>query len=387
MTLRFTYPAVGIVTGREGIIRALATFGAIGRDAMWDFAGRDTAIDLGSATVRMHVRDRGVVCREPSLLARCRRTGRILALGRPAREMAGRNPDVTLVRPIREGAPTETDEAEYLMRHLVRRHHRRHYTARPRLVVTVPSGLSSVHFRALQFSAYQAGARRLTLVPTPIAAAIGMGMTSSARPEVAVVADIGADLTDVGVIAFGGLVTSHTAQVGGSALDRAIVALVRREQNVALSVSAAETAKLEVGAVPPLGRRPVRQTVVHGRDIATGMPREVVLTTGDIGRAIAGPVAEIVEAIGAGLAGCSPEISGDLLGVGVTLTGGTARLPGLERLIRDRTGLAARIGDDTGDAAVLGAGEVLRSAHSQEPSARESSPRPHLVTTVPEFEH
>ncbi|RKS69149.1 rod shape-determining protein MreB [Actinomadura pelletieri DSM 43383] len=354
---------------------------------MWDFAGRDTAIDLGGSTVRMHVKDRGVVCREPSLLARCRRTGRILALGGPAREMAGRNPDVTLVRPIRDGAPTETDEAEYLMRHLVRRHHRRRYTARPRLVMTVPSGMNTVHYRALQFSAYQAGARRLTLVPTPIAAAIGMGLTSSARPDVTVVADIGADLTDIGVIAFGGLVTSHTAHIGGSALDRAIVALVRREQRTVISPSAAEAAKLEVGAVPPLGRRPVRQTVVHGRDVTTGMPREIVLTTVDVGRAIAGPVAEIVDAVHVGLSGCSPEISGDLLSVGVTLTGGTARLPGLERLIRDRTGLVARVGDETGDAAVLGAGEVLRSARSPEPSARESSPRPHLVTSLPEFEY
>ncbi|MCP9965329.1 rod shape-determining protein [Actinomadura madurae] len=352
---------------------------------MWAFAGRDTAIDLGSTTVRMHVRDRGVVCREPSLLARCRHTGRILALGSPARDMAGRNPDVTLVRPIREGAPTETDEAEYLMRHLVRRHHRRHYTARPRLVVTVPSGMTSVHYRALQFSAFQAGARRLTLVPTPIAAAIGMGLTSSGRSEITVIADIGADLTDVGVISFGGLVSSHTAPIGGSALDRAIVALVRREHGVVLSPSAAEAAKLEVGAVPPLGRHPVRQTVVNGRDITTGMPRGLVLTTVDVGRAIAGPVARIVDAIRAGLAGCSPEISGDLLGVGVTLTGGCARLPGLERLIHDRTGLDARLGDDTGDAAVLGAGEVLRSARSPEPSARAGSPRPHLLTAVPEY--
>ncbi|MFE9101835.1 rod shape-determining protein [Actinomadura geliboluensis] len=352
---------------------------------MWDFAGRDTAIDLGSDTVRMHVRDRGVVCREPSVLARSRDTGHILALGRPAREMAGRNPDVTLVRPIRAGAPTETDEAEYLMRHLVRRHHRRHYTARPRLVVTVPSGMTSVHYRALQFSAYQAGARRLTLVPTPIAAAIGMGMTSSTRPEIAVIACVGADVTDTGVIAFGGLVTSHTARVGGSSLDRAIVAMVRREHGVALSESAAERAKLEVGAVPPLGRRPVRQTVVTGRDITTGMPREVVLTTLDIGRAISGPVTEIVDAIRAGLTGCSPEISGDLVSVGITLTGGCARLPGLERMIRERTGLEARLGDDTGDAAVLGAGEVLRSAGSGEPSARKSSPRPHVLTTLPEY--
>ncbi len=142
-------------------------------------------------------------------------------------------------------------------------------------------------------------------MPTPIAAAIGMGMTTSTRPEIAVIACIGADVTDIGVIAFGGLVTSHTAHVGGSALDKAIVALVRREHGVALSRSAAEAAKLEVGAVPPLGRRPVRQTVVTGRDIATGMPREIVLTTLDVGRAIAAPVAEIVAAIRVSLTGCS----------------------------------------------------------------------------------
>lgn len=301
--------------------------------------------------------------------------------------MAGRNPDVTLVRPVREGAPTETDAAEYMMRALVRRHHRRHYTARPRLVVTVPSGLSSVHYRALRFSAYQAGARRLTLLPTPIAAAIGMGMTSALRSDVTVIATIGAEVTDIGVIAFGGLVTSHTAFIGGAALDRAIVDLVRREHQVALSRSAAEAAKLAVGAVPPLGRRPVRQTEVNGRDIRTGMPRTVVLTTVDVGRAIAGPVAAIVDAIGAGVSGCSPEISGDLLSVGVTLTGGCARLPGLERLIRDRTGLTARLGDDTGDAAVLGAAEVLRSTRSQEPPARDTASHPQLLTTLPEFEY
>lgn len=352
---------------------------------MWDFAGRDTAIDLGSATVRMHVEKNGVVCREPSLLARSRQTGRILALGTPAREMAGRNPDVTLVRPIREGAPTETDEAEWLMRRLVRHHHRKHYMARPRVVATVPSGMTPVHYRALQFAAYQAGARRLTLVPTPIAAAIGMGMTSAGRPEVAVVANIGADLTDVGVIAFGGLVTSHTAAVGGAAMDRAIIRLVRREQGVALSAAAAEQAKLEVGAVPPLGRRPARQTVVTGRDVASGLPRQVVLTTADVQRAIEVPLARIIEAIRAGLTGCGPEVSGDLLSVGVTLTGGCARLPGLDRLIRERVGLAARVGDETGDAAVLGAAEVLRSAGGEEPSARDSEPRPQVLTTVPDY--
>ncbi|TDD94771.1 rod shape-determining protein [Actinomadura rubrisoli] len=350
---------------------------------MWDYAGRDTAIDMGSATVRMHVKDRGVVCREPSLLARSRRTGQILALGLPAQQMAGRDSDVALVRPIREGAPTETDEAEYLMRHLVRRHHRRHYMARPRLVVTVPSGMTSVHYRALQFSAYQAGARRLTMVPTPIAAAIGMGMTE-AGPEIAVIADIGADLTDVGVIAFGGLVTSHTAAVGGSDLDRAIVALVRREHGVTLSAAAAEEAKIAVGAVPCVGRQPIRQAPVDGRDATTGLPRRVVVTTTDVQRAIEGPVSKIVEAVHAGLRGCSPEVSGELLSVGVTLTGGTARLPGLERLIRDRTGLDAWLGDDTGDAAVIGAADVLRTA-GLNPPVQDATSRPHLLTTVPQY--
>ncbi|WP_067457298.1 rod shape-determining protein [Actinomadura macra] len=350
---------------------------------MWDYAGRDTAIDLGSATVRMHVKDRGVVCREPSLLARSRRTGQILALGVPAQQMAGRNPDVTLVRPIREGAPTETDEAEYLMRHLVRTHHRRHYMARPRLVMTVPSGMTSVHYRALQFSAYQAGARRLTLVPTPIAAAVGMGMTE-AGPEIAVIADIGAEVTDVGVIAFGGLVTSHTAHVGGTSLDRSIVALVRREHGVSLSLAAAESAKVAVGAVPPVGRHPMRQAMVEGRDVESGLPRRLVLTTADVQRAIEGPVAKIVDAVRTGLGGCSPEISGELLNVGVTLTGGSARLPGLERLIRERTGLSAWLGDDTGDAAVIGAADVLRTAGAQHP-ARDITPRPHLLTTVPQY--
>jgi len=250
--------------------------------------------------------------------------------------------------------------------------------------MTVPSGMSSVHYRALQFSAYQAGARRLTLIPTPIAAAVGMGMTK-AGPEIAVIADIGAEVTDVGVIAFGGLVTAHTAHVGGFTLDRAIVSLVRREHGLALSFAAAEAAKIAVGAAPAAGRHPVRQTPVDGRDVATGLPRRIVLTTTDVQRAIEAPIAKIVEAVQAGLHGCSPEISGELLSVGVTLTGGSARLPGLERLIRERTGLNAWLGDETGDAAVLGAADMQRSSGSQ-PPARDLRPRPSMLPTVPQYQ-
>lgn len=352
-----------------------------GDTGMWTYAGRDTAIDLGSSTVRMHVAGRGIVCREPSVLARSRRTGRILALGAAALEMAGRDPDAMLVRPIREGAPTETDEAEYLMRRLVRRHLRRHYTARPRLAVTVPSAVSSVYSRALEFSAYQAGARRVTLVPVPVAAAAGMGIRTDG-PAVAVVADIGAELTDVGVIAFGGLVSAYTVPVGGTHLDRAIAALARQEFGVALSQAEAEAAKLAIGAAPRPGRRPVQAVTVHGRDVETGLPRPVELTTCDVQGAIAKPVEDIVEAIRAGVRGCAPEIAGDLVHAGISLCGGSARLPGLDRLITDRTGLTAVVRDPTGDAAVIGAAEVHRAA-GEAPELPAPRPVAQPPTSVP----
>ncbi|WP_051712744.1 rod shape-determining protein [Spirillospora albida] len=376
---------MSIPAGGAGIYTVPVRLDAMeGDTGMWTYAGRDTAIDLGSSTVRMHVAGRGIVCREPSVLARSRRTGRILALGTPALEMAGRDPDADLVRPVREGAPTDTDEVEYLMRRLVRRHLRRHYTARPRLVVTVPSGVNSVYARALEFSAYQAGARRVTLVPVPVAAAAGMGLITGGR-AVAVVADIGAELTDVGVIAFGGLVTAHTVAVGGTHLDRAIAALARQEFGVALSPAEAEAAKLAVGTAPCPGRRPVRAVTVHGRDVETGLPRPVELTTRDVQGAIAKPVEEIVEAIRAGLRGCAPEIAGDLLSAGISLTGGSSRLPGLDRLIGDRTGLTAVVRDPTGDAAVIGAAEVHRAVGDRPELPDPRRPLARLTTSVPQF--
>ncbi|WP_329522383.1 rod shape-determining protein [Spirillospora sp. NBC_01491] len=326
---------------------------------MWEYSCRDTAVDLGSTTVRMHVRGRGVVAREPSVLARSRSSGRILALGSSAQELAGLTDEVSLIEPIRDGAPAEPDETEYLLRHLVRTHHRRRYTARPRMVVAVPSDLTPLQYEAVESAAYQAGARQLELVPTPLAAAAGSGPAGTGA-DVMIVADIGAYITDIGIIAFGGLVSSHMARIGGAALDRAIVAHVRREHEVLLSRAAAEAAKLAVGSVAPRGRQRTRQAMVHGRDLATGLPRPVVLTAAEINRAIAGAIAAMVDAIRIGIGRCSPEISGDLMSSGLTLTGAAARLPGLDRLIGTETGLRTRVGEDAADAAVLGAAEFLR---------------------------
>ncbi|MFC6935879.1 MULTISPECIES: rod shape-determining protein [Actinomadura] len=326
---------------------------------MWTYSCRDTAVDLGSATVRMHLNGRGVVAREPAVLARSRQTGRILALGASARALAGRSTDISLIHPIRQGAPAEADETEYLLRHLVRTHHGRRYTAKPRMVVCVPSGLTPVQFDAVQAAAFQAGARRLSLVPTPLAAAAGAGL-SVTDGEVVIVADIGAEVTDIGIIAFGGLVSSHMAKVGGASLDRAIIAQVRREHDVALSPVAAESAKLAVGSALPKGKQRTRRILVHGRDLASGLPRPVVLTGAEVQRAIARAVDAIVDAVRVGVGRCSPEISSDLLHSGLTLTGGTARLPGLDRYIRTETGLRAEAGQNAPDAAVLGAAAFLR---------------------------
>lgn len=324
------------------------------------FPCRDTAVDLGSATVRVHVEGRGVVVREPSALARSVENGRIVAVGAAALELARKGAGVVLIRPVRDGVPAEAGETESMLRHLLRGHHRNRYLAKPRMAVAVPSGLTPVQAQAVRDAAYQAGARQLTVVPKPVAAALGADVPVHGA-DTAIVADIGAEVTDVGVITYGTLVGSHMVRVGGAALDRAIVSAIRREHGIVLPAVAAEAAKLAVGAAAPRGRRRNRQILVHGRDVRSGLPRSVVLSSDDVCRAIAAPVAAIVDAVRVGIGGCSPEIAGELMAAGLTLTGGTAALPGLDRLLHAETGLRTSVAANAADAAVTGAADFLRT--------------------------
>ncbi|MFC9977982.1 rod shape-determining protein [Spirillospora sp. NPDC127200] len=306
-----------------------------------DFPCRAVAADLGSTTARLFVEGRGVVAAEPSVLARCVWTGRLLGAGAEAQALAG--PGVKLVGPIRDGVPADPDGTEALLRGLLRRHLGKRYMAKPRLAITVPSTVTPLQYRAVQQIAYKAGARRVTIVPTPLAAARG----AEERPN-AVIADIGAEVTDVGLLGCDGLVSTHGIMAGSTTLSRAIVALVRREHELLLSAQEADAARLASGGA------------VRGRDLHTGMPREVSLSAQEVRHVLAGPLATIAEAVREGLSECPPDLAVDLLKNGVTLTGGGARLPGLTELIREVTGVPVRIADEPEEAAVKGAARFLR---------------------------
>ncbi|MFI0354780.1 rod shape-determining protein [Actinomadura sp. 9N407] len=330
---------------------------AHGLTALGDFSCRATAIDLGSAMMRMYVEGRGIVASEPSAIARADDTGRMLATGTSALALAHRECGVRLIHPIRNGVPAETGETEDLLRYLLRTHHRRRYMSKPRMAVTVPSVINQVQLGAVRTAAFAAGARQLTLIPTPIAAAAGAGLPSHGE-DVAIVADIGAHVTDVGVVLSGELLTGHIALVGGSTMDEAIAAYVRREYGLIIAPLAAETVKLAVGtATVP---REDRRTLVHGKDRDTDLPRTVEVSSADIHAAISTSLDAIVRAVRTAVAAAPPEMAGHFFSSGITLTGGGARLAGLDELIRTGTGLRARVAENAAEATVRGAASLLR---------------------------
>ena len=335
-----------------------------GRRRLSDFPCRATAIDLGSATVRMHVHGRGIVASQPSAIARCSRTGRMLATGTGALTLASNERGVRLVRPIRDGVPTDVDETESLLRHLLRSHHRMRHMAKPHMAIAVPSAITQVQQSAMREAAFNAGARRLLLVPVPVAAAYGAGLVEG-PDDVAIVADIGAQVTDVGVLLGGELVGSHTARVGGGAMDEAIRARARWGYGMLIGPVTAEAAKLELGTATP-DRTPDRVAVVHGKDRHSDLPCRAVMSSADVHEAIAPALREIVRAVRTAVAAAPPEMARDFLSVGVTLTGGAARLHGLDELIRRETGLSARVAPNAAEAVVLGAAELLRPSPRQE---------------------
>jgi rod shape-determining protein MreB len=313
--------------------------------------------------VRMYVDGRGIVSSEPSAIARCDDTGRILATGTSALALANRGYGVRLIHPIRNGVPAESDETEDLLRHLLRRHHRFRYMAKPRMAVTIPSVINQVQLAAVRAVAFGAGARRLTLIPTPIAAAFGAGLPSRGE-DVAIVADIGAHVTDVGVVLSGELLTGHVALVGGTTMDEAIATRIRREHGLLIAPLTAETVKLAVGSA--ISPHEERRALVHGKDRDTDLPRTVEVSSADIHSAIAAPLEAIVRAVRTAIAGAPPELAGHFFSSGITLTGGGARLAGLDEMIQASTGLRTRVAENAAEVTVRGAAGLLRPIRGYE---------------------
>jgi rod shape-determining protein MreB and related proteins len=335
------------------------------------FLGRDMAVDLGTANTLVHVRGRGVVLDEPSVVALDRDTGAMVAVGAEAKRMIGRAPgNLVVVRPLKDGVIADFETTERMLRYFIQKVHRRRHFAKPRLVVCVPSGITGVERRAVKDAGYQAGARAVHLVEEPMAAAIGAGLPV-AEPVGSMIVDIGGGTTEVAVLSLGGIVTSRSVRTGGDEIDAAIISFVKKEYSLMLGERTAEEIKMAIGSAFPRPDEP--QAEIRGRDLLGGLPKTVVVTAEEVRRAIEEPVSAIVDAVRATLDTCPPELAGDVMDRGIVLAGGGALLQGLDERLRHETGMPVHVADNPLHAVVRGSGacvedfEALQKVLSTEP--------------------
>ncbi|HEU4999441.1 MAG TPA: rod shape-determining protein [Lapillicoccus sp.] len=318
--------------------------------------GRDLAVDLGTANTLVYVRGRGVVLDEPSVVAVEAGSNRLVAAGARAKEMVGRTPaSVRAVRPLRDGVISDADLTERMLRWFVDQV-RPSRLVRPRMVVCVPSEVTGVERRALEDAATRCGARRVYIIEEPMAAAIGAGLPVN-DTNASMVVDIGGGTTDVAVISLGGIVSSRSMRIGGDEIDEAIVAHVKSEYSLLLGERSAEDIKTGVGSAFPLAEE--LTTRIRGRDLVTGLPKVVSISSPEVRRAIETPVIQIVELVRATLDVCPPELAGDIVDRGITLTGGGALLRGLDERMRHELGVPVHVATEPLRSVALGAGRCV----------------------------
>lgn len=314
------------------------------------------AVDLGSSSTLLHVQGRGIVLDEPSLVALEVGSGRLVAAGTEALEMHGRTPaSILTLRPVVGGVVTDGEVAEQLLRHFVERT-RPSRLVRPRMVVCVPSGVTAVERRALEDAALHAGARRVYVLEESMAAAIGAGLPVH-EARASMVVDIGGGTTEVAVISLGGVVNARGLRVGGTELDETIAAAVRSRHGLVLGERTAEDIKLTVGSAYPLAEE--LDMRVRGRDLTSGLPRTVTLTSTEVRAMIEPVVLQVVDVVRAVLDVCPPELSGDVLDSGLTLTGGGAQLRGLPERLRAELGVPVQVAEEPRQAVARGAGACV----------------------------
>jgi len=316
----------------------------------------DMAIDLGTANTVVYVRGRGIVLSEPSVVAIDERTGEVHAVGSEAQMMIGRTPaSISADRPLRHGVIADFEVTEAMLRRFMEKVLSSRFS-RPRLVMCAPSGVTEVERRAVEEASLSAGAREVHLIEESLAAAIGAGLPI-AEPVGRMVVDIGGGTSEVAVISLGGLVVSRSLRVGGYDLDEAITNHIRNEHRMAIGSQSAETIKLAVAAATPQAEELVSD--VRGRDLMSGLPREVELTGDEVRNAIAAPLADILAAVHATLEETPPELAADITKEGILLAGGGALLRGLDERLEAETGMPVRIADAPLECVALGAGQSL----------------------------
>ena len=324
------------------------------------YAG-DLAIDLGTANTLVSVRGKGIVIREPSVVAIDKNDERILAVGIEAKRMLGRTPgNIVAVRPLKDGVIADFDVTEAMLRYFIDKASEKRYpwTPRPRVVVCVPSGVTSVEKRAVFEATIQAGARQAYLIEEPMAAAIGADLPVE-EPTGSMVIDIGGGTTEVAVIAMGGIVVSQSIRIAGDEFDQAILTHVRDAYNLAIGERTAEDIKIKVGSAVPL--KDELDVEVNGRDVITGLPKTVRIKSEEIRRALNKPLDEMAKAVKDALDATPPDLASDLMYYGILLTGGGALLRGLDVRLRDETGVSVNVSPTALDNVVNGCARVLEA--------------------------
>lgn len=323
------------------------------------FGPGDVAVDLGTCTVLIHIRGRGVVLNEPSVVARDHNTGAVLAVGEEARRMLGRTPEsIDAVRPLRAGVISDFESTEIMLRYFLRKAIGSRVYLKPRMIICVPTAVTSVERRAVLQAGIAAGARKVYLVEEPLAAAVGAGLDISGASGHMVV-DVGGGTTDIAVLSLNGVVVSTSTRVGGDALDESIVRYVRKTFQLAIGEPTAEQARIKAGTLVRGSRSETYE--LRGRDLVTGLPRSISITSDDLARAMEEPAGLIVEACRQVLERTPPEIASDIVDHGVVLTGGGALTHGMDALLAQGTGLKTYIAEDPVTCVVRGAAMVLEN--------------------------
>src|ERR671923_1937701 len=324
--------------------------------SMTGFGGRDMAVDLGTANTLVYVRGRGIVLSEPSVVAVDAATGAVHAVGTDAKRMIGRTPgSIHAIRPLKDGVIADFDVTEEMLRHFIQRVHRNRF-AHPRVVVCVPSGVTGVEKRAVEEACLSAGARQAYLIEEPMAAAIGAGLPVG-EPTGNMIVDIGGGTSEVAVISLGGIVVSQSVRVGGDELDDAIVNYVKREYKLMIGQQTAEEIKLEIGSACTLEEEV--QAEVRGRDLVSGLPKTVVLSSEEVRMALEEPLQVIIDAVKEALDRTPPELASDIMDRGIMLAGGGALLQGLDERLRDETQMPAHRAESPLTCVAVGSGRSL----------------------------
>ena len=324
---------------------------------LFNFVSKDIGIDLGTANTLVTLKGKGIVLKEPTVVAINKKNQSILATGSEAKEMLGRTPDdIKAIRPLKDGVIADFTATQLLLKNLLKKVCTRYNAGKPRVVVGVPSGITEVEERAVEESIIQAGAKEVDLIEEPMAAAIGSNI-NVAEPTGNIIVDIGGGTTEVAVISLGGIVLCNSLRVAGDELDEDIINYVKKELNLAIGETTAEQIKIEVGcALPPMTELSME---IRGRDLITGLPKHMMITSSQVGEAMAESISKIVDIVKQTLERTPPELASDIMERGIMLTGGGALIRDLDKLLSAKTGMPVLVADNPLDCVVKGAGKTL----------------------------